>query len=469
MKLKWGKKTPEAIRLDDDKMTAEAVALEAGLAKKVIDQDRAIKQFVRAYEVWQTGLNPPDKPLANLLFLGPTGVGKTHLVEVFCDELWGAHDMLLKVDCSEYQHSHETAKLIGSPPGYVGYNTGAARLSQEALEGHWRTSKGPKISVILFDEIEKAHPDFFQLILGLLDKGSITLGNGIKLDMRKCVVVMTSNLGAKDVSKHLNEGGIGFLRSSSRDSTDQKIYETAMKEVKKHFQPEFINRLDRIVVFRSLTDTGLRSILDLELGKVQDRLLSIGKFILLDVSQRAKDFLLAEGTNAEYGARELRRTIERFLVSRVTRVVATEQAKSGDIILADYDPDEKKMTFHLQAGVVDLPPDLNFSVTDLSKIPVSDGKQTLVSPRRTDPSSGDGTARAKIGPPIGSRNESGKCTACGAPWTIFHYCDKRRSELYGKRWGKCGLGEPMSGCDCIACRVIRKSMEREGKKWPPEQ
>ena len=240
-------------------------------------------------------------------------------------------------------------------------------------------------------------------------------------------------------------------------------------EVKKHFQPEFINRLDRIVVFRSLTDTGLRSILDLELGKVQDRLLSIGKFILLDVSQRAKDFLLAEGTNAEYGARELRRTIERFLVSRVTRVVATEQAKSGDIILADYDPDEKKMTFHLQAGVVDLPPDLNFSVTDLSKIPVSDGKQTLVSPRRTDPSSGDGTARAKIGPPIGSRNESGKCTACGAPWTIFHYCDKRRSELYGKRWGKCGLGEPMSGCDCIACRVIRKSMEREGKKWPPEQ
>lgn len=453
MKLKWGKKTPEAIRLDDDKMTVEAAALEAGLAKKVIDQDRAIKQFVRAYEAWQTGLNPPDKPLANLLFLGPTGVGKTYLVEAFCDELWGAHDMLLKVDCSEYQHSHETAKLIGSPPGYVGYNTDAARLSQEALERHWRAGKGPKISVILFDEIEKAHPDFFQLILGLLDKGFITLGNGTKLDMRKCVVVATSNLGAKDVSKHLNEGDIGFLWPGSKDSTDQKIYETSMKEVKKHFQPEFINRLDRIVVFRALTDSGLRSILDLELDKIQDRLLSTGRFILLDVSQRAKNFLLDKGTSAEYGARELRRVIERFLVSRVTRVIATEQAKSGDMILADYDEEEKKMTFHLQVGVVDIPP-------DLSKIPAE-----VVSPRKSDdlPAS-DGTARLKSG----QHSESGRCTACGAPWTIFHYCDKRRSELYGERWGKCGFGEPMLGCDCIACRVIRRSMEKEGKIWPPE-
>lgn len=462
MKLKWSKKTPPAIRLDDGKMTAEAAALEAGLRKRVIDQDRAIAQFVRAYESWQTGLSDPDKPLANLLFLGPTGVGKTHLVEAFCDQMWGAHDMLLKVDCSEYQHGHETAKLIGSPPGYVGYNEGSARLSQDALQKHWKSTKGPKISVILFDEIEKAHHNLFQLLLGLLDRGFITLGNGVKVDMRACVVVMTSNLGAKDVSKHLNEGGIGFLHSGTKDSTDQKIYETSMKEVKKHFQPEFINRVDRIVVFRALSDNGLREILDIELGKVQDRILSTGRFTLLDVSRRAKDFLLAEGTSAEYGARELRRAIERFLVSRVTRLIATDQVKSGDMVLADYDPEEKKMMFHLQAGVVDIP-ELKFSVTDLAKIPVSDGKAApdSLGPRLL----GNGAAPARKMTPSPPRN--GKCEKCGEPWTIFHYCALRRPKLYGATMDEWKSGDPLLGCDCAICSSVRCDLEKGGKVWRP--
>jgi len=454
MRIKWGSgKIPEAVRLDDEKMTAEASELETGLQKKIIDQDRAIKQFVRAYENWQIGMSAPDKPLANLLFLGPTGVGKTHLVEAFCEQLWGNSKMILKVDCSEYQHSHETAKLIGSPPGYIGYNSGAARLSQEILEEHWKDSKGPKISVILFDEIEKADPDFFQLILGLLDKGFITLGNGTKVDMRKCVVVMTSNLGAKDVSRHLNERNIGFLHEKGQDA-DQKIYETSMREVKRHFSPEFVNRLDRIVVFRSLTEEGLRKILDLELDKVQDRILSTGRFILLSTSRRAKDFLLKEGTSAEYGARELRRAIERFLVSRVTRLIATRQAKSGDMVLADYEPEEKKIVFHLQADVVDIP------TAPIYTPPVPEPSKQITRHRPGLIPTSDGTSRQRNE----RKEEDGKCARCGAPWSIFHYCPDMKPDIrnrYGASASAWKPGDPLQGCGCEYCCEMRLVEEKE--------
>ena len=342
MKLKWGKKTPEAIRLDDDKMTAEAVALEAGLAKNVIDQDRAIKQFVRAYEVWQTGLNPPDKPLANLLFLGPTGVGKTHLVEVFCDELWGAHDMLLKVDCSEYQHSHETAKLIGSPPGYVGYNTGAARLSQEALEGHWRTSKGPKISVILFDEIEKAHSDVWNMLLQILEEGKLTDSMGRIVNFRNTIILMTSNVGSDTLKK---SSTMGFAPITD-ESSYEKARERVLEEAKKTFRPEFLNRLDDLIVFRSFTKPDLIQILSLEVEKVLERLRK--KNLRLELDEKAKDFLVEKGYDPQYGARPMRRAVERFFEDPLAEEILKGVLSEGGLIQVTAGKD--KLVFSQKAA-----------------------------------------------------------------------------------------------------------------------
>jgi ATP-dependent Clp protease ATP-binding subunit ClpA len=346
----------DAIAVDAERMTGEAKRLERYLLRNIIGQDRAVHQLVKAYESFQAGINDPNKPLANLLFLGPTGSGKTRLVEVFCEHMWGDPAAFIKVDCAEYSHSHEVSKLIGSPPGYVGYASGESRISKEKLEAHW--SKGPQISVLLFDEIEKAHEDFHQILLGVLDRGVLTLGKGDKVDLTKCFIIMTSNLGAKAVSRHLNNQEIGYSHpnASGTSKMDQEIYTTSMEAVKKFFQPEFVNRVDRVVVFRSLSEESIRSILDIELDRVQKRLKDREKYIVIGCSKTAKDFLIKEGVNLEFGARELRRAIERFLVNKLARIIATKQAVNGDLVKVDHEAGAEELSFSVLKGVVDMPP-----------------------------------------------------------------------------------------------------------------
>src|SRR5919198_3538276 len=249
------------------------------------------------------GRTPPGRPIGNLLFLGPTGSGKTRVVEAMAQALFGDPRACIKIDCAKFQHSHEIAKLIGSPPGYLGHRETHPLLTQEALN-QWHTDK-LKLSILLFDEIEKASDALWQLLLGILDKATLTLGDNRRVDFSKAIVIMTSNLGAREMSE-LISGGIGFAPKSGVIDTevDQKIYRTAVDAARRKFSPEFMNRIDKVVVFRSLRDSHLRQILEIELSAVQERIMrGSGEKFIFKCTDPAKKFLLDEGIDFKYGAR----------------------------------------------------------------------------------------------------------------------------------------------------------------------
>ena len=283
-----------------------------------------------------------------MLFLGPTGAGKTHVVEAAADILFGDPNAIIKIDCAEFQHSHEIAKLIGSPPGYLGHRETTPMLSQENLD-KYRTDQNP-FTLVLFDEIEKASDALWQLLLGVLDKGRLTLGDNRTVDFSQTVILMTSNLGAKEMSE-LITGSIGFAPTKGKQlqesELDQKIYKTAMEAARRKFSPEFMNRIDKVIVFRSLKHEQLRQILDLELAKVQHRIDEgmLNRFIFR-VSDEAKEFLLSEGVELRYGARHLKRAVERFVVNALANLAATGQARLGDVIIVDFNAETQKLAFY---------------------------------------------------------------------------------------------------------------------------
>ncbi len=334
--VKTGIKQP----LDPTKRSQEARDFEAAMRRKIIGQDAAIEKVVGIYQMFLAGLNPPSRPVGNLLFLGPTGSGKTRVVEAMAETLFGSTNACIKIDCAEFQHSHEIAKLIGSPPGYLGHRETHPLLTQEALN-QWFTEK-LKLSILLFDEIEKSSDALWQLLLGILDKATLTLGDNRRVDLSQCVIILTSNLGAADMQL-LMEGGMGFQGSRESivvdQSLDDKINRTAVEAARRKFQPEFMNRIDGTVVFKTLRDEHLKDILNIELGAVQQRILWAvgGKQFVFQCSQRAKDALLAEGTDPKYGARHLKRTIERQLVFPLANMTATDQIKLGDYVEVDYE------------------------------------------------------------------------------------------------------------------------------------
>jgi ATP-dependent Clp protease ATP-binding subunit ClpA len=291
------------------------------------------------YQIYLAGMAMPGRPIGNLLFLGPTGSGKTRVVEASAEILFGSPRAFIKIDCAEFQHSHEIAKLIGSPPGYLGHRETPPLLTQEAIDQH-QTDRA-KMTFILFDEIEKANDALWQLLLGILDKGTLTLGDNRKVDMSHCVIFMTSNLGAVEMSEMMT-GGIGFTSSTRHDEAsmamlDQKLYRTALEAAKRKFSPEFMNRLDKVVVFRTLNESDLRNVLDIELNGVQNRIMSsnVEKQFIFRCTPEAKEFLLREGTDMKYGARHLKRAIERHLVYPVSNLIATGQIHQGDVIRID--------------------------------------------------------------------------------------------------------------------------------------
>src|SRR5580693_8730091 len=342
-------KTNPTNTLDPTRRSKNITEFESALRQKIVGQDQAVERVAEIYQMFLAGLHPLGRPVGNLLFLGPTGTGKTRLVEAMAQALFGDVRACIKIDCAEFQHSHEIAKLIGSPPGYLGHRETHPVLTQEALE-QWHTEK-LKLSIVLFDEIEKASDSLWQLLLGILDKGTLTLGDNRRVDLSRCIIVMTSNLGAREMSS-LVQGSIGFSHRTEAFETclDEKIDRTAVEAAGRKFTPEFMNRIDKVVVFRTLRPEHLQQIIEIELGMVQQRVLMAAgahQFVF-NCTPPVKNFLLAEGTDPKYGARHLKRAIERHLVFPLANLVATGQVKLGDFIRVDM-LGENKLTFVKEA------------------------------------------------------------------------------------------------------------------------
>jgi ATP-dependent Clp protease ATP-binding subunit ClpB len=347
------KKITETVFLDPDQKSPRAQEFEEKLSTRIVGQERAVRRMSGLYQIFLAGMNPLNRPVGTMLFLGPTGSGKTRVVEAAAEVLFGDPGAVIKIDCAEFQHSHEIAKLIGSPPGYLGHRETSPMLTQENLDRYH--TDDTKLSLVLFDEIEKASDSLWQLLLGILDKATLTLGDNRRVDFSHTMVIMTSNLGAREMSE-LISGGMGFVpthgaKNPNDSDVDQKIYRTAVEAARRKFSPEFMNRIDKVVVFRSLKEHHLRQILELELASVQDRIMrSAGTKFVFQCSDAAKDMLLKEGIDYKYGARHLKRSIERFLVYPLSNLVATDQVGLGDMVYVDLLEGQNKLVFSKRPG-----------------------------------------------------------------------------------------------------------------------
>ncbi len=315
------------------------------LRAKIVGQEEGVQSLVDMFQVFCAGLNSPGRPVGNLLFLGPTGSGKTRIVEAAAEILFGDARAVIKVDCAEFQHSHEIAKLIGSPPGYLGHRETHPLITQEALAAS-HTDK-LKLSFLLFDEIEKASDALWQLLLGMLDKATLTLGDNRRVDLSQTVIFLTSNLGGGEITE-LMQGGMGFIQPKDKPvaGLDEKVERTAVEAARRKFSPEFMNRLDKVVVFHPLRREQLEQVLEIELGQVQERVLETAKGqFLFRVTSAGRDFLLQEGTDQRYGARHLKRAIERHVVYPLANLLATEQVHLGDLVCIDWNKEQDRLSF----------------------------------------------------------------------------------------------------------------------------
>jgi ATP-dependent Clp protease ATP-binding subunit ClpA len=368
-------------KLDPTRRSDESLDFELELRKKIVGQDEAVQAVVDLYQVFRAGLNSPGRPVGNLLFLGPTGAGKTRVVEAAAEVLFGDPRAVIKVDCAEFQHSHEIAKLIGSPPGYLGHRETHPVITQEAL-AQYHTEK-LKISFLLFDEIEKASDALWQLLLGILDKATLTLGDNNRVDLSQTMIFMTSNLGGVEITE-LMHGGLGFApqeRAETKAGLDEKVRNTACEAAKHKFAPEFMNRIDKTVVFHPLHSAQLEQILEIELRMLQQRVLETarGRFVF-HVTPPARAFLLKEGTDLKYGARHLKRAIERHVVYPLASLLSTEQVSLGDVISIDWDRNETELNFSMEVR------DSLLRTAKAASGVFSDGARICVWPRPVNPS-----------------------------------------------------------------------------------
>jgi ATP-dependent Clp protease ATP-binding subunit ClpB len=324
--------------LDTDKRSSTACQFERTLREKVVGQCQAVQALVDLYQVFCAGLQSPSRPIGNLLFLGPTGSGKTRIVEAAAEILFGDSRAVIRVDCAEFQHSHEISKLIGSPPGYLGHRETHPLITQETLAASHREHL--QLSFLLFDEIEKASDALWQLLLGMLDKATLTLGDNRRVDLSQTMIFLTSNLGGGQIADLL-QGGMGFVQPDDKPTTglDDKVERTALEAARRKFSPEFMNRLDKVVVFHPLRREDLDEVLEIELGNVQRRVLNTAtRRFQFRITEEGRAFLLREGTDQRYGARHLKRSIERFVVYPIARLLATGQVQDGDVLLIDRHP-----------------------------------------------------------------------------------------------------------------------------------
>jgi ATP-dependent Clp protease ATP-binding subunit ClpA len=357
-------------KLLDIRQTGEdAEKLRVDLHKRIIGQDHTIQQIVNVYQTFLAGMNSPSRPIGSFLLLGPTGTGKTRLVESMAESLVGDARAMVKVDCAEFQHSHEIAKLVGSPPGYLGHRETHPVLSQEVLT-QYHTEK-VKLSFLLFDEIEKASDALWNLLLGVLDKATLTLGDTRRVDFSQTMIFMTINLGAAEMNTILRPTlGFGAGRLDQQTGqldagTAEKISRAGVEAARRRFTPEFMNRLDKVLVFKPLAETELRKILTLELNLLQQRIFSSSTPtpFFFALAPAAKEFLLREGTDLKYGARHLKRAIDRELVDPLSNLIASGQVRGGDLISVDYNATTNQMAFFKEAE--DVPDHAIFKLLEL--------------------------------------------------------------------------------------------------------
>jgi ATP-dependent Clp protease ATP-binding subunit ClpB len=331
--------------LDTEKLSSTACQFERALRERIVGQDQAVEALVDLYQMFCAGLQSRSRPIGNLLFLGPTGSGKTRIVEAAAEILFGDSRTVVKVDCAEFQHSHEIAKLIGSPPGYLGHRETHPLITQEALAASHRDHL--KLSFLLFDEIEKASDALWQLLLGMLDKATLTLGDNRRVDLSQTMIFLTSNLGSGQIAD-LVQGGMGFVQPNDKPITGlhEKVERTAVEAARRKFSPEFMNRLDKVVVFHPLRREDLDEVLEMELSNVQRRVLDTAtRPFLFRITEEGRAFLLQEGTDQRYGARHLKRAIERYVVHPIARLLATAQVHEGDVLVIDRHPADKALVF----------------------------------------------------------------------------------------------------------------------------
>jgi ATP-dependent Clp protease ATP-binding subunit ClpB len=346
----------------------------SSLRAKIVGQEEGVQSLVDMFQVFCAGLNSPGRPVGNLLFLGPTGSGKTRIVEAAAEILFGDSRAIIKVDCAEFQHSHEIAKLIGSPPGYLGHRETHPLITQEALSAS-HTDK-LKLSFLLFDEIEKASDALWQLLLGMLDKATLTLGDNRRVDLSQTVIFLTSNLGGGEITE-LMEGGMGFVQPKDKPAAglDEKVERTAVEAARRKFSPEFMNRLDKIVVFHPLRREQLEKVLEIELGQVQQRVLETAKGqFLFRVTPAGCEFLLQEGTDQRYGARHLKRSIERHVVYPLANLLATEQVHLGDLVCIDWNKEQDCLTFIREGENLAIPVRRSEPAMQARAVPARSGK-----------------------------------------------------------------------------------------------
>jgi len=321
-----------ARQLDLTRQSYKAQALASRFSLRIVGQTEATSALSGILEKFQSGFYDKTKPIASLLFLGPTGVGKTGVAEAFAEGLFGDAKRMLKVDCAEFQHSHEIAKLVGSPPGYLGHRETHPFFTNESVKKY--QSAALPFTILLFDEIEKASDALWNLLLGILDKGTLTTGTNEIVDLTSTIIIMTSNVGSSELA---NENAIGF-NSGIKVTSDAQMKEIALGAARRKFAPEFLNRLDQIVMFKTLTPMDLDAILRLELDKLWDRIaLHAAVQFEFDVSPAGWRQLLKEGYDRRYNARNLKRTVEKYVALPLGRLVSTGQVMPGDSLIIDYD------------------------------------------------------------------------------------------------------------------------------------
>jgi CheY-like chemotaxis protein len=326
------------------KSEAELIDLTELLSGKVVGQSHAMNAIVPYVYMYQSGLAPEGRPAAIFLLLGPTGTGKTKTVEAIAELLHGSEKKLLKIDCGEFQMDHETAKLVGAPPGYLGHRETVPLLTQQQLTD--ATSEGCDLALVLFDEIEKAAPSITSLLLGILDKGILRLGDNSIVNFEKSLIFFTSNLGAREMLKEINPH-IGFQSGSSKAPVDltDKIKAIGLGAVRKRFSPEFVNRIDAVVTYRPLDTDALEMILDHDVRNLQQHVNSrLGeRCFQIELAPESRQFLLQKGVSQEYGARELKRTVHRELTQPLATMVARSEIGPGAMVRVDLDADHQAL------------------------------------------------------------------------------------------------------------------------------
>jgi ATP-dependent Clp protease ATP-binding subunit ClpC len=304
---------------------------------KVIGQDDAVSKVVKAIQRNRAGLKDPNKPIGSFFFLGPTGVGKTQLAKVLAKYLFDSEDALLRIDMSEYMEKFSISRLVGAPPGYVGYEEGG-QLTEKVRRKPY--------SIILLDEIEKAHPDVFNLLLQVLDDGHMTDGLGRKIDFKNTIIIMTSNIGARQLADFGQ--GVGFGTKAKEEARDDNAKTVIQNALRKAFSPEFLNRVDDMVLFRSLSRDDIHRIIDLELNKLYGRINNLGYQI--EITALAKDFIVDKGYDEKFGARPLKRAIQKFIEDPLAEEIIKSNLHEGDKIKIDFKEGAEELFVSIDKG-----------------------------------------------------------------------------------------------------------------------